>query len=72
MDVLPDFTTLSDHDLKLKIEQLVREEEEVSRQRRLLHGTIDILRAELVDRVKRRPAADRDPLAQGAASGPGG
>jgi RsiG-like len=62
MDVLPDFTTLSDHDLKLKIEQLVREEEEVSRQRRLLHGTIDILRAELVDRVKRRQGEEASPL----------
>lgn len=62
MDVLPDFTTLSDHDLKLKIEQLVREEEEVSRQRRLLHGTIDILRAELVDRVKRRQGEEASPI----------
>ncbi len=64
MDVLPDFTTLSDHDLKLKIEQLVREEEEVSRQRRLLHGTIDILRAELVDRVKRREAGSSTALSE--------
>jgi hypothetical protein len=54
MDVLPDFTTLSDDDLKNLIEQYVREEEEVSYRRRLLHGKIDILRAELVDRVKRR------------------
>ena len=58
MDVLPDFTTLSDDDLKQLIEQYVREEEEVSyRRRRLLHGKIDILRAELVDRVKRRHRA---------------
>ena len=55
MDVLPDFTTLSDDDLKHLIEQYTREEEEVSYRRRLLHGKIDILRAELVDRVKRRP-----------------
>jgi hypothetical protein len=54
MDVLPDFATLSDADLKALIEQYVREEEEVSYRRRLLHGKIDILRAELVDRVKRR------------------
>ncbi len=54
MDVLPDFTTLTDDDLKQLIEQYVREEEEVSYRRRLLHGKIDILRAELVDRVKRR------------------
>jgi anti-sigma-K factor RsiG len=54
MDVLPDFTTLSDADLRALIEQYVREEEEISYRRRLLHGKIDILRAELVDRVKRR------------------
>ena len=56
MDVLPDFTTISDDELKALIERYVREEEEVSYRRRLLHGKIDILRAELVDRVKRREA----------------
>jgi len=54
MDVLPDFTTLNDDDLRHLIEQYVREEEEISYRRRLLHGKIDILRAELVDRVKRK------------------
>ena len=54
MDVLPDFTEMSDADLKTLIDSLVREEEEISYRRRLLHGRIDILRAELVDRVKRR------------------
>lgn len=54
MDVLPDFTEMSDAELKQLIDGLVREEEEISYRRRLLHGRIDILRAELVDRVKRR------------------
>jgi hypothetical protein len=54
MDVLPDFKSLDDGELKRLIEELVREEEEVSYRRRLLHGKIDILRAELVDRLKRR------------------
>jgi hypothetical protein len=36
----------------------VREEEEISYRRRLLHGRIDILRAELVDRIKRRHGGD--------------
>jgi hypothetical protein len=62
MDVLPDFTTLSDADLKHLIEQYVREEEEVSYRRRLLHGKIDILRAELVDRVKRRHGEEHSPI----------
>ena len=52
MDVLPDFTTISDDELKALIERYVREEEEVSYRRRLLHGKIDILRAELVNRLK--------------------
>ncbi len=50
MDVLPDFKNMDDADLKRLIEDLVREEEEVSYRRRLLHGKIDILRAELVAR----------------------
>jgi hypothetical protein len=58
MDVLPDFKSLDDAELKRLIEDLVREEEEVSYRRRLLHGKIDILRAELVDRIKRRHGGD--------------
>jgi hypothetical protein len=54
MDVFPDFKSLSDADLKRMIEEAVHEEEEISYRRRLLHGRIDILRAELVDRIKRR------------------
>ena len=34
MDVLPDFTTISDDELKALIERYVREEEEVSYRRR--------------------------------------
>jgi hypothetical protein len=59
MDVLPDFKNMDDADLKRLIEDLVREEEEVSYRRRLLHGKIDILRAELVDRIKRRHAGEQ-------------
>jgi hypothetical protein len=64
MDVLPDFTTLSDDELKALIERFVREEEEVSYRRRLLHGKIDILRAELVDRVKRRETGGDSTLSE--------
>ena len=53
MEPLPDLATLSDHDLKQLISDLTQEENEVSYQRRLLHGKIDILRAELVARLKR-------------------
>lgn len=52
MELLPDLATLSDEDLKKLIDDLTREEEEVSYRRRLLHGKIDILRAELVSRLQ--------------------
>lgn len=52
MDPLPDFGTLSDEELKELIERYVQEENEVSYRRRLIHGYIDILRAELQARKK--------------------
>ena len=52
MEPLPDLATLSDEDLKKLIDDLTTEEQEVSYRRRLLHGKIDILRAELVARLK--------------------
>ncbi len=52
MDTFPDLGQLSDHKLKEKISELQRKEDEVSYQRRILHGQIDILRAELVSRLR--------------------
>jgi hypothetical protein len=52
MEPLPDLATLSDEDLKKLIDELTQEEHEVSYRRRLLHGKIDILRAELVARLR--------------------
>ena len=52
MEPLPDFASLSDEALKGLIDDLERQEREVSYQRRLLHGKIDILRAELVARLQ--------------------
>jgi hypothetical protein len=56
MDTFPDLGALSDQDLKDLIQQLTEEEQEVSYRRRILHGKIDILRAELVNRLRRRHA----------------
>jgi hypothetical protein len=53
MEPLPDLATLSDSDLKAVIDELTREEQEVSYRRRILHGKIDILRAELVARLQK-------------------
>ena len=39
MDVLPDFSTLDDDELRKLIDEHVREEEEISYRRRLLHGS---------------------------------
>ena len=52
MEALPDLASLSDAELRELIRQLVQEEQEVSYRRRMLHGKIDILRAELVARLQ--------------------
>ena len=52
MEPLPDLASLPDDQLKALIDDLTREEQEVSYRRRLLHGKIDILRAELVARLQ--------------------
>ena len=53
MEPLPDLGSLSDEELKLVIDDLEAQERGVSYQRRILHGKIDILRAELVARLQR-------------------
>ena len=76
-DTFPDLGSLSDEELKDLIDELTAEENEISYKRRILHGKIDILRAELVNRLRqkrergrradlrrRRRAADRHPRGQ--------
>ena len=53
MEPLPDLASLSDEALKGLIDEYTREEQEVSYRRRILHGKIDILRAELVARLQK-------------------
>ena len=53
MEPLPDLASLSDGELKQLIDDLEREERDISYRRRLLHGKIDILRAELVARLQK-------------------
>ena len=59
MEPLPDLAALSDEELKSLIDDLQHEEQEVSYRRRLLHGKIDILRAELVSRLQKQEGAGR-------------
>ena len=51
-DTFPDIGAMSDEELKELIERLTTEEQEISYKRRILHGQIDILRAELVNRLR--------------------
>jgi anti-sigma-K factor RsiG len=51
-DTFPDIGSMSDQELKQLIAELAEEEQEVSYRRRILHGRIDILRAELVNRLR--------------------
>jgi hypothetical protein len=50
----PDLGSLDDQELKELIENLTEEEQEISYRRRVLHGKIDILRAELVNRLRQK------------------
>jgi anti-sigma-K factor RsiG len=63
MDPLPDFNTLTDDDLRVMIRELEKEEDEISFRRRVLHGRIDILRAELVARLREQVSAGEAQLA---------
>jgi hypothetical protein len=56
MDTFPDLGSLSDQDLKDLIQELTDREQKVSYERRILHGKIDILRAELVNRLRKKHA----------------
>jgi hypothetical protein len=54
MDTFPDLGSLTDQELKDLIKQLTEEEMEISYRRRIMHGKIDILRAELVNRLRKK------------------
>jgi hypothetical protein len=54
MDTFPDLGSLTDQELKDLINQLTAEEMEISYRRRIMHGKIDILRAELVNRLRKK------------------
>ena len=60
MDTFPDLGSLQDQELKDLIQQLTEEELEVSYKRRILHGKIDILRAELVNRLRKKHQTGED------------
>jgi len=51
-ETFPDIGAMSDEELKEMIDELTKDEQKVSYDRRMLHGKIDILRAELVSRLR--------------------
>jgi hypothetical protein len=53
VELFPDLGSLSDEELKQLKDDLEAQERELSYQRRVLHGKIDILRAEIVARLQR-------------------
>jgi chaperonin cofactor prefoldin len=53
VELFPDLGSLTDEQLKQLKDDLEAEERELSYQRRILHGKIDILRAEIVARLQR-------------------
>jgi hypothetical protein len=53
-ETFPDIGAMSNQELKDLISELSEEEREISYRRRVLHGKIDILRAELVGRLRDR------------------
>ena len=63
MEPVPDLSTLTDDDLRSMIRELEKEEDEISFRRRVLHGRIDILRAELVARLREQVSAGEAQLA---------
>jgi hypothetical protein len=63
LEPLPDLTSLTDDELRSMIRDLEKEEDEISFKRRVLHGRIDILRAELVARLREQVSAGEAQLA---------
>ncbi len=60
MDTFPDLGSMSDPELKDLIRTLTEEENDISYKRRILHGRIDILRAELVNRMRKDHEEGKD------------
>lgn len=52
--LLTDLHQKTDADLREILDQLYEEERKISYERRMLHGKIDILKAELVERLKKK------------------
>jgi len=54
MDDIVELVSRSDEDLRALVAELEAEERDISRRRRIMHGKLDILRAELVMRLQHK------------------
>jgi len=59
-EVLLDLESKTNEELRILLAELNAEEQRLSYRRRVLHGKIDILRAELVRRLKAQHEAGKD------------
>lgn len=64
-DVLIDLENKSNDELRSVLDDLYEEEQRLSYRRRVLHGKIDILRAELVRRLKNQRETGEDVISGG-------
>ena len=64
-ETFPDVGSMNDEELKATIDSLKDEERQVSYRRRILHGQIDILRAELVNRLKNKVSGGEEHISGG-------
>jgi hypothetical protein len=56
---MPD-SSFSDDELRDRIREVKRDEEQVSYERRMLHGRIDVVRSEILARIDRRTGVEDD------------
>ncbi len=64
-DLLIDIQSKGDDEIKLLAEQLAEEEREVSKARRIIHAKLDILRAEMVRRLRDKHSSGKSLFVEG-------
>ena len=64
-DLLVNIQSYSDDELRAISETLQKQELEISRERRLIHGKLDIIRAEIVRRLREKHEAGESLIDEG-------
>lgn len=58
MEEMPDLTSASEEELRSWLTELAREERQISYRRRVLHGRLDLIRAEILRRGGSVPSVE--------------